>query len=80
MEEVQKCRVVCANCHRKKGYHEQRLKEMTGEDLNTAPRPKLSKSQRQKNRRRHRIEQDAAYKDAIKNKDHLSGPNRKDSP
>lgn len=79
MEEVQKCRVVCANCHRKKGYHEQRLKEMTGEDLNTTPRPNLSKAQRHKNRRRNKIEQDAARDDALKSKEHLSGPKRKDS-
>tara|TARA_A200000159_G_scaffold147605_1_gene154797 strand:- start:411 stop:953 length:543 start_codon:yes stop_codon:yes gene_type:complete len=79
MEEIKKCQVLCANCHRKKGYLEQRLNEMTGESTTQKPRPNLSKQQRRKNRKRHQQEADRARDEAVKNRSYLSGPDRKDS-
>lgn len=85
MEEVAKCNVICANCHRREHYEEHMEKVeagLTGEDLMPTPinNPEFAKKGRKKQRRRHRLERRNAREAALKDKDeaNLSGPKRKE--
>lgn len=85
MEEVAKCNVICANCHRREHYEEHMEKVdagLTGEDLLSPPidNPDFAKKGRKRQRRRHRLERANARAAALKKKDedNLSGPKRKE--
>tara|TARA_R110001592_G_scaffold70015_5_gene214748 strand:+ start:5239 stop:5763 length:525 start_codon:yes stop_codon:yes gene_type:complete len=85
MDEVSKCTVICANCHRAEHYREHMEKVEAGlTGIELAPtridNPEFAKKGRKKQRRRHRVERRNAREAALKDKDeeNLSGPKRKE--